>query len=230
MPTADGRGGGDDVTRLRGGPYVWITWLSKLAAGETQCQWAPWFRTHHADYQRAPSDFQLASWTAQHTRMVDLLAHEREAAGEGVFKEEQNRFRVRRPSGLVIAGKPDLITLGEDGAATVYDAKTGKPRQSDVIQVMLYMMCLPYAYPLYRDKRLQGRVVYKSGDAVPIPAGAIDEEFRGVVTYYLDLLESESPPSRTPSAVECGFCDLTAHDCPDRMDPEELAEAPEMPI
>ena len=91
------------VTRPRDGLYVWVTWLSKLMAGEVRCHWAPWFRTHYTDYLRAPSDFQMAAWTAEHTQMLDQLVKEREGRGEGVFKEDQNRFRVRRPSGLTIA-------------------------------------------------------------------------------------------------------------------------------
>ena len=147
------------VTRPRGGLYVWVTWLSKLMAGEVRCHWAPWFRTHYTDYLRAPSDFQMAAWTAEHTQMLDQLVKEREGRGEGVFKEDQNRFRVRRPSGLTIAGRPDLIAVDEEGLATIYDAKTGEPRQSDIIQVMLYMMCLPYGSPLYKGKAIQDSLV-----------------------------------------------------------------------
>lgn len=222
------------VTRPRDGLYVWVTWLSKLMAGEVRCHWAPWFRTHYTDYLRAPSDFQMAAWTAEHTRMLDRLVKEREAQGEGVFKEDQNRFRVRRPSGLTIAGRPDLIAVGKDGLATVYDAKTGEPRQSDIIQVMLYMMCLPYGSPLYKGKALQGRVVYKSGGHTHIPAEAIDTEFQGTVTYFLNLLESQDPPSKTPSPMECRFCDITTADCPDRIEADVAdlgtAEDPEIPV
>ena len=222
------------MTKPRRGSYVWVTWLSKLMAGETQCLWAPWFRTHYTDYARAPSDFQLAAWTADHTRMLDQLVKEREATGEGVFKEQQNRFRVRRPSGLTIAGKPDLITVGKDGLTTVYDTKTGKARQSDIIQVMLYMMCLPYASPLYKGKTIQGQVVYKSMTSTSIPADAIDKEFQGTVTYFLNLLEDQEPPARTPAPDECRFCDITAEDCSDRMEFDESAQEglddPEIPL
>ena len=222
------------MTRPRTGSYVWVTWLSKLMAGETQCLWAPWFRTHYTNYTRAPSDFQLAAWTADHSRMLDQLVKEGEATGEGVFKEQQNHFRVRRPSGLTIAGKPDLITVGKEGLTTVYDTKTGKPRQSDIIQVMLYMMCLPYASPLYKGKTIQGQVVYKSMMSTNIPADAIDKEFQGTVTYFLNLMEDQKSPARTPTPAECRFCDITSEDCPDRIEFDESAEEglddPEIPL
>ena len=222
------------MTRPRGGPYVWVTWLSKLMAGNVQCHWAPWFRTHYTDYARAPSDFQQAAWAAEHTQLLDKLVKEREARGEGILKEDQNRFRVRRPSGLTIAGKPDLIAVDEKGCATVYDAKTGSPSHSDIIQVMLYTMCLPYGSPIYRGKTLQGCVVYKSGDRSHIPPEAIDKAFRDNVTYFLNLLESPDPPARTPSAMECRFCDIGKADCPDRieLDGDDLLEdeGPEIPV
>jgi hypothetical protein len=37
-----------------------------------------------------------------------------------------------------LAGTPDLVALRAD-AGTVYDIKTGKPRVSDQVQVMIYM-------------------------------------------------------------------------------------------
>ena len=29
---------------LRQSPYIWFTWLTKLMAGEAQCEWASWFK------------------------------------------------------------------------------------------------------------------------------------------------------------------------------------------
>ena len=29
------------------GPYIWITWLTKLLTGEHSCEWASWFKAHH---------------------------------------------------------------------------------------------------------------------------------------------------------------------------------------
>jgi hypothetical protein len=214
------------MTKPREGPYVWVTWLSKLMAGEVQCQWAPWFRTHFTGYVRAPSDFQLAVWTVDHNQLLDELAKERSALGEGVYREEQNKFRVRRSSGLVLAGKPDLVAIDKESQCTVYDAKTGNPRQSDIIQVMLYMMCLPYASPLYKGKELEGCVVYSAERRSEVPAKAIDKPFQKRVAYFLNILDAENPPNRTPGPIECQFCDITGADCPDRREHDEVDYIP----
>lgn len=221
------------MTKPRDGLYVWVTWLSKLMAGEVGCQWAPWFRTHHTNYARAPSDFQLAIWTMEHTELLDELSKERSGLGESTYREEQNRFRVRRSTGLVVAGKPDLIAIDKDGHCTVYDCKTGKPRQSDIIQVMLYMMLLPYASPLYKGKNLSGCVVYKTGTRSGIPAKAIDQAFIETITHFINILESSNPPKPTPHLNECRFCDITDQDCSERVETDDTnseGEAPEVPI
>lgn len=212
---------------------MWVTWLSKLMTGEVGCQWAPWFKTHYTDYTRAPSDFPLATWTAEHNKLLDEVSKERLKLGDSVYREEQNRFRVRRSTGLVVAGKPDLVTVDKDGHCTVYECKTGIPRQSDMTQVILYMMLLPYAVPLYKGKNLSGCVVYKTGARSDIPAKAIDKAFGESATYFLNILESPDPPSPTPHLNECRFCDITEEDCSERVKTDDViseGEAPEAPI
>lgn len=205
------------MTRKREGPYVHVAWLSRLMVGETCCQWAAWFKTHHTDYEKAPSDFQLAVWTAQHTEMVDRLAKEQLGLGKKVLREGQNSLTVKRPhSGLVIAGRPDFVAIDVAGQLTVYDCKTGVRRNSDTIQVMLYMLFLPYAQPIYKDKEFEGCVVYKDGKQYDIPAAAIDEDFKKRVSYFLDILESPTPPALTPSFAECKFCHIGDSDCSNR--------------
>ena len=81
------------MSKLRDGLYVWATWLSRLMAGEATCQWGPWCKTHYTDYTRAPSDFHLAAWTAEHTQLLDSLVKERTELGEAVYKEYQNHIR-----------------------------------------------------------------------------------------------------------------------------------------
>jgi len=202
-----------DMTRKRDNLYVWISWLSRLMVGETSCQWSAWFKTHHTDYDKVPSDFQLAIWVAQHTEMVDKIAKEHLTLGDKIFKEEQNSFRVRRESGLLVAGKPDLITINGAGLHTVYDAKTGSPSNSHIIQVMLYMMLLPYAQLNYKDKEFEGCIVYRDGQRKDIPAAVINDDFKKQVAYFLNILESPTPPEPTPSFEECKFCDIGDSDC-----------------
>ncbi|AKG54113.1 hypothetical protein DGWBC_1477 [Dehalogenimonas sp. WBC-2] len=206
------------MTVARTGLYVWVTWLAKLMAGEVQCHWAPWFRTHYMGFNKAPSDFQQAAWVMAHNQCLDELCRECSSSKVAIFKEDQNQFRVTRKSGLVVSGKPDLITLDEGASATVYDIKTGTPRHSDIVQVMLYMLFLPYGSPVYKGKKISGCVVYKDGEHSVIPSSAIDLEFQKRVTYFLDLLETGEAPRRSPSVAECRYCDLTSADCPEKCE------------
>jgi len=209
------------VTRERSGVYVWVTWLSKLMAGETTCQWSPWFKAHNTDYNKVPGNFQLAAWTAEHTRLLDEVSKERERFGETIYREGQNKFLAKRPSGLAVAGTPDLISMESESVhCTVFDIKTGNPRQSDIIQVALYMMFLPYATGLYKGKKMDGCVVYKTGRS-EVPHHIIDDKFKKNVTYFLDILESSTPPSKFPSHTGCSWCALTTGDCPQRVDGRE---------
>jgi hypothetical protein len=218
------RPGRHGLTRARSGAYVWVTWLSRLMAGEAHCEWATWFRAHYTGFRKAPSDFQRAQWMAEHTRGVSELARERTALGETVFKEDQNAFKLTATkAGLVLSGKADLVAQDAAGATTVYDMKTGVQHESHAIQVMLYMLCLPYASERFRGKELAGCVVYKDGTRVAIPASAITDAFRHSVRYFVDLLDEAEPPPRTPSEAECRYCDLTSDDCPERIEPEEAA-------
>jgi hypothetical protein len=209
------------MARPREGLYVWVTWLSKLMAGEVNCHWGAWFKAHYTDYKTPPIDAQLASWTVEHNQYLTELINERKALGEITYKEDQNKFRVRRPSGLVIAGKPDLITYTKaTGQYTVYDVKTGKQRQSDIIQVMLYCYCLPYASPIYKGKALDGCVIYKT-DRVEVPSKMVDDAFTKKAVYFLNLIETPNAPDKCPSSVECEYCELSAQDCPEKVQASE---------
>jgi hypothetical protein len=194
-------------------------------AGEVQCHWSAWFKTHYTGYRAQPVDVQLANWTVEHNQYLTDLINERKALGEVTYKEDQNRFRVTRTSGLVIAGKPDLIAYNKTtGQYIVYDVKTGNQRQSDIIQVMLYCYCLPYASPIYKGKVLNGCVIYKT-DRIEVPSQMIDEAFNKKAVYFLNIVESANAPDRCPSAVECKYCDLSSDDCPEKMLSTETSEA-----
>jgi hypothetical protein len=187
-------------------------------AGDVSCVWATWFRVHHRGYRRAPSTFDRARWVVRHTELLGRLEASRAATDLHVWREDQAAFRVPLSQTLILAGRPDLVAFTSADSATVYDVKTGKQRQSDVVQVMLYMLCLPAAYPALRDVALNGCVVYPDDEVIAIPAGAADTAFKRTARYFVDLLDTEAPPRRVPSPSECRFCDLTAADCHQRIE------------
>lgn len=49
------------MTVPRDGAYIWVTWITGLLAADKQCEWSAWFRTHFKDFDRPPSDFNLAA-------------------------------------------------------------------------------------------------------------------------------------------------------------------------
>jgi hypothetical protein len=39
------------------------------------------------------------------------------------------------------------------------------------------------------------------------------------VTYFLNILESATPPPKLPTHTGCSWCDLTTADCPEKIEP-----------
>ena len=199
------------------GPYIWITWLTRLLAGESICEWASWFKAQHEgdSWAREPSSFNMARWQVGHTDMLRWCAREYRLAGYTVNLEGQNSITLRGKAATV-AGKPDLVVQREQ-EVKVIDIKTGRPKASDEIQVMLYMYLLPLARSEYRDCTITGLVVYGDHE-VEIPAEAVDEGFLASVREVVARLAFRDPAVRVPSWGECRFCEITSADCPERVE------------
>ncbi len=197
-------------------PYLWVTWLSRLMAGDTNCEWATWFRTYHKDYDRVPSDFNLAAWRVSHTRLVRETRRRVEGDGKVVLQESQAEFWYESPGGIRLSGSPDLVVIDSD-SAIIYDCRTGKHRDADAVQVMIYMYCLPLSHPELAGKKLSGAVVYRQHQ-VDIPASAINDRWIGDFEFFLDSLESPDPPPTVPSGSECAYCDIAKSECSDRVE------------
>lgn len=202
--------------------YVWITWLSKVMAGEQSCEWASWFKAHHT-YEKLPSDFDVAAWSIDHTRCLRELHIERKKVGEIVTIESQNSLKFTTKSGITIAGKPDLVAVANP-AVTVYDVKTGQPRKSDSIQVMLYMHLIPLVIPRHSGIKLAGCVVYNDS-RLNIPPEAVDSGFIENFHYFLEIIGGTESPLRVPGESECRFCDIPHHECSERHVPEAASDA-----
>lgn len=186
-------------------------------AGDISCYWAPWFRTNFKDWERAPDEFDFTSWQVAHSRMLSEMRPGLKAASDSLYQESQATFYWERGTGLVVGGTPDLVTV-DAASACVHDAKTGKPRTADGLQVRLYMRCLPEALPeLFGGKEMSGRLVYEDGHTVEIPPSAIVGEFESHFQHFLGMLDTDVPPDRVPSRAECRFCNIGQRDCEDRM-------------
>ena len=191
------------MARLRrDGPYFWVTWLTKLLAGENSCEWASWFRARHesGSWEQVPGDLDRAGWQMAHTAMVNDSREHWEALGCTVFTERQNEFRLRGDMGTR-GGQPDLIARKDD-AGTIIDVKTGKPGVDHVVQVVLYMYAVPKAIALHRDVVFDGQVAY-TDHVVDIPAAAVDDKFVERLSQLIGQLTSgrASPAGAQPRRV-----------------------------
>lgn len=111
---------------------------------------------------------------------------------------------------------------GDEG--WVVDAKTGQPRASDRVQVMLYMWSLKRTNPAYAGVRFRGRVEYTARYGL-IDANEVDAAF---VTRVADLMREvcgPHEPHKAPSFGECQYCPLTPDDCGDRVETEAVYAA-----
>ena len=202
----------------REAPYIWATWLPRLLAGEHSCEWAVWFKAHYQDWTKVPSDFNQAPWMLNHTTLLNKRRTNWEVGGYSVEVEGQNSFQLRGKA-ATLAGRPDLIARREDGdeAVIIIDAKTSHESASHVVQVMIYLYAVSRALERYQNLKLRGQVPYRD-HKTRIPAEAVGDQFVQNLGALIRSLSAERPATRVPSAQECRFCDITAADCPDRMD------------
>ena len=211
------------MARFREHPYIWATWLAKLLTGENSCEWAGWFRAHHQDWAKPPSDFDQSKWMLDHTALVNKERESHEGWGYTVYTENQNSFRLRGRS-ATLAGKPDLIAVnGHD--AVIIDAKTGSTVRAHAAQVKIYQYAVPKALAQqFRGTEFQGHVVYADGKQVGVPVSGMDREFTERLGALIRRLAADTPARRVPSLAECRFCDITGADCPERMEGGEFRD------
>ena len=206
-----------------GGPCIWVTWLTRLLAGENSCEWAAWFRAQHEGWSwaKAPSGFDLVGWQLAHTAGVNECRAEWEGRGYTVYTESQNSFALRGRT-ATLGGKPDLIAP-RGGSGTIIDVKTRSPSPAHSVQVMLYMYAVPRSMGQHNGVAFDGRVAYGDHEVV-IPASAVNETFIGNLVGLVRRLSASEAARRVPSPRECGFCDISSADCPQRVAGGDAAE------
>ena len=117
---------------LRDGlPYTWVTWLAKILAGDSSCEWAAWFRARHDpnSWQRV-SKPSLDAWHIRHAALLSQIQDEWRQRKFSLWLEGQNYFKLRG-SCAVLAGKPDMIAV-RDRIGVVVDAETGRPSPTHI--------------------------------------------------------------------------------------------------
>jgi CRISPR/Cas system-associated exonuclease Cas4 (RecB family) len=206
------------LTTRRPEPYVWVSWITKLLAGESTCLWSAWLRAHYQT-AKAPSDFDMGTWQMDHSALLRKTAAEQQKDGSEVYTEGQNLFMLKGKTGT-LSGKPDVVAVKEK-CGLIVDTKTGSPKASDRIQVMIYMWALPKANPAFAGVTFDGMVVYKTGYNI-IMADEIDEIFVKRVAELMKEVCGEAEPHKAPSFGECKYCPVAPEDCAERVKAEKV--------
>ena len=197
-------------------PYIWITWLIKFMSGDNQCFYSSWFKSHF-QYDKLPSDFNVAAWTAKHNELLLTRKDYYENLGYEVFLEDQNSFRLSGANNVIVSGKPDLVAVKDDERAIVEDVKTGQESGSHLMQVLCYMLILPVAVKHCLGLDMMGVIKYK-GHEVEIDPDKIDDELRSIFKNTISVVGGEEEPAKVPSFWECKWCDIPKKHCDKRMD------------
>ena len=126
--------------------------LSKIMAGQETCLFKIWHKMRHKEEDETVSK-ELASWIANHTKMVTDLSM---GLKEGrLIREKWLAVEILKGT---LLGKPDLIHV-ENSSITVYECKSGKRNEADCIQLLMYLYILDKLKP-YGDKLLTGLLCY----------------------------------------------------------------------
>lgn len=196
----------------RGGlPYVWVTWLAKLLGGD-QCVRAVWFKSRYA-YAKLPEKNaeQLAEWNREHNAMMRARRAELEENGWTVQTEVEFKLQGRT---AIIAGKEDLVAK-MPGHVLIVDGKTGRRRDSDFWQVLLYLYQRLHQPHASGSLKLVGEVFYKSGAIVDVRVSDVERHEQAVI-QMVQAIASATEPTPNPSKHECERCNIRAEDCPKR--------------
>ena len=209
----------------RDGPYIWVTWLSKLLVGDNSCEWASWFKAQYdgKSWTRAERVGNLARWQIGHTDMLKRKARDLLEQGYEVTYEGQNQFTINADKiRVAVAGKCDL-TARQGDVLWIIDVKSGHPRASDQAQVLIYMHLFPKARPELQGLTIKGLLVYGDHEEVIEPEEVDGQFLRAFDGLVRRLADTGEPALRVPAWSECQFCDISSLDCPDRVEREDRA-------
>ena len=56
--------------------------------------------------------------------------------------------------------------------------------------------------------------------------GQLTDELKGLIRGTIERVGGATPAVKVPSLSECRFCEITAADCPERVDEERRSRAP----
>ncbi len=179
-----------------------VSVLSKIMAGQETCLFKIWHKMRHKEKDKTVSK-ELASWIANHTKMVTDLSV---ALKEGhLIREKWLAVEILKGT---LLGKPDLIHI-EDNSTTVYECKSGERNEADCIQILVYIYILNKLKP-YGDKLLTGLLCYDTL-TIKYTIDDIPKNLQSQIEDYFSLLLNEEPPPRC-AGDSCRHCTIECNE------------------
>ncbi|MDR9402922.1 MAG: hypothetical protein RI580_05720 [Halothece sp. Uz-M2-17] len=178
--------------------------ISKHLIGESQCLLAYYLQGHY----QLSSNKNYISYKMKHQSFLKQRKQFWLAEGYSVSCEKRNLMSFFTKKGPKFIGTPDLYVKEINHFE---ELKTGKPKESDIVQLMLYMAAAPYVYSLSAIP--SGQVRYSDGSFRDILPEEITQEFKDEVTQLIGALVSDKIPEPEPSESDCRFCPFN-HYCP----------------
>lgn len=201
-----------------GKPYVWVTHVTELLAGDGQCAWAPWLKAHYR-YTKREDDGDgsvVADWIAEHDDLLKQRHQQLVADGYTVTTENQNKYTVNGAA-VNLGAKPDIVAVKGDTILISDPKGGGKAKPKYIWQVRVYMATMPMVDPRFKNKRVVGEIVLPGPRSVAVD---LDADHRRRINRILREVGDRRQPKTVPSAWECRFCDID--DCPDRFSAQEI--------
>lgn len=208
------------MPRLRTQPFIYVTWLKNYLIGDNLCRWSIWHRIHY-QYEKAKSDFDSIGYQMKHTALLNKVQKQYISNGYEVLPELDVTVRGNV---AVLKGRIDLVAVKKD-SNLIIEVKTGAPRASDKIQLLLYIWALPKSSnQRFRGARFDGLLIYENHE-IEISAVELDEDFLKHFSQFTADIMSSEPDRKYPSPRECKWC--TIADCDEKMGEAEEANAEE---
>ncbi|MFQ5974805.1 MAG: Dna2/Cas4 domain-containing protein [Candidatus Hydrothermarchaeales archaeon] len=172
--------------------------ISKLIVGEENCLYKIWYGMRHKEEVEEVSK-ELVKWKINHTNMLTNLSQSLD--GGVIRKEDWIKLDVL---GGILIGKMDLLHI-KDNEITVYDCKSGKPKEFHQLQIMIYLYMMD-ELDLYSDQELKG-VLYYGRDEISYSLKDIPNDLPQLIERYANILLSEEPP-RPIGGSSCKWCKI----------------------
>lgn len=184
-------------------PKFWSTTVAKVLVGEQPCLFSAWAKGH-LKYDARPREDggDLARWKADHTAQLD--AHVAAMKAEG-WKVDKERFFKVQGQTAELSGKCDAVLQAKDRRPRIDDIKSGKPRDSDVAQVLIEMIMLPLAWGT-PQMVFDGLVIYPTRTITVTPKQA--DEFKPRLMAMMRRLGESVEPGKDPSRDACRWCEI----------------------